>query len=165
MTTESSIARVTALPLPWAIAASDSAIQLKVVENEDCSVTTNSFWGLHSEHTDYRKVVISFTDVICIHYGFYLNDHDPGGRESMDWSQFYVQPQNEKELEDLLTANSLQWQSTGLSPDPRFYEIIGSKWRNSYSPRLRHFLVCGADIFLEILALDFSWQVEREKGS
>ncbi len=52
------------------------------------------------------------------------------------------------------------WNRSGISPDPRMYEVERSKWvaESGLSPGIRHLLLLGHDEFVEVLATAWSWE-------
>ena len=53
------------------------------------------------------------------------------------------------------------WESEGVCPQPDFFEVLSSSWlREVHGERwkLKHYLVVGHDMYLEVLARETSWE-------
>ncbi|MDY8048480.1 hypothetical protein UY416_19500 [Paenibacillus polymyxa] len=54
------------------------------------------------------------------------------------------------------------WNETNICPDPSFYEVINSNLKSRLgidSLSVRHWLILGHDVFFDILAPSFNWEV------
>lgn len=152
------IARIEAVKLPWTVAASASDMHLTVIENGQCKLSLSAFWGHHIGSTQYRRVSIHFSKVAASYYGMFRDDSERGGRTPLDWTRIFKQPRTDAQVEEWLTTNAATWESTGMSPDPKFYRVIGSPWIEDYDKPVDHFLICGSDAFIEVLAAGFEWR-------
>lgn len=54
-----------------------------------------------------------------------------------------------------------EWNNTGICPNPGFYEVVEPKLKEMFgftSPKVKHWLLCGHDSFIDILACSFEWE-------
>ena len=151
------LAQIECIELPWMISTSVSNFQMTVVENGNCQLLLDTFWGHNVSESQYRRVALEFSDVAATHYGVFRNDNERGGKEAFDWPNELSSPRNAQEFQDWFEAKAAKWESTGICPDPNFYRVTGSQWIAEYFEQPEHFLLCGCDAFIEILALKFSW--------
>ncbi|WCM60079.1 hypothetical protein [Paenibacillus polymyxa] len=66
------------------------------------------------------------------------------------------------DLSQIASLDGALWNETNICPDPSFYEVINSNLKNSLgidSLSVRHWLILGHDVFLNILAPTFNWEV------
>ena len=55
----------------------------------------------------------------------------------------------------------VKWRADGICPDPQMYEIINSAWVASFAGKLqpvRHWIICGCESYVEVLAEDWTWE-------
>jgi hypothetical protein len=144
--------------VPWMISTSVSNIHISVAENGACRLLADTFWGHHRAEGQYRRVAIDFFAVAAVYYGIFRGDNEYGGRGPIDWTNVHtMKPTSEIELDAWLDARANRWEATGVSPDSHFYRIIGSNWVDDYCGQPGHFLLCGHDAFVEVLASGYEW--------
>ena len=147
--------------VPWTIAASASNLQLSLTENAGGELLVDTFWGNHSPEPLYRRVRLRFSNVAASYYAMCRSDSERGGREEFDWSAVFTQPTTEEELQNWLETNAENWASSGNCPDPKLYAVEDSAWAKEYFGIPKHFLLCGGDCFVEILAEGYDWMVDE----
>jgi hypothetical protein len=80
-----------------------------------------------------------------------------------DWSAFeFLRQKGGEGIEDYRTKFWRLWRDTGFCPDPQVYNVIGSPWLLSVAgdmPHLMHLLVMGDDMYVDVLAESWSWEV------
>lgn len=152
--------------VPWMISTSVSNINISAVENGECRLLVDTFWGRHCAEAQYRRVAIDFLQVAAIYYSVFRSDNEYGGRGPIDWSKVQAtKPTTDVELDAWLYSKAKRWETTGVSPDAHFYRIVGSKWVDEYFGQPQHFLLCGHDAFVEVLAGGYEWsQIEFLKS-
>ncbi|PYJ69573.1 MAG: hypothetical protein DME76_08495 [Verrucomicrobia bacterium] len=60
-----------------------------------------------------------------------------------------------------------QWITSGVCPDPRFYEVLDSELMLKLgirSPAVRHWILLGHDVYFEILGKSFQHEVEQDSA-
>jgi hypothetical protein len=65
-------------------------------------------------------------------------------------------------IDDNFARRDHYLKETGLSPDPGFYEVIGSPWIAEVAPErhnLRHYIILGLEEYAEVLAEGWEWDL------
>lgn len=112
----------------------------------------------------YRIVSIGFDlgTRCCFNPGY--SDHEVIPVHRYDTSEFPVQFDPEDESDSYSQQCDAYFAQTGCFADPGVYEVFNSPWLNSLKPttsKLRHFIVEGHDVYVDILAQGLSWKVLR----
>lgn len=152
-----SLAQIEIIELPWMISTSVSNLQLTVVENGDCQLLLDTFWGHHVDGAKFRRVALQFSGVAATNYAVFRSDSERGGKETFDWPEALSSPRGALEFQEWLEARAARWKSAGVCPDPKFYQANGSGWAAEFGGQPKHFLLCGCDAFVEVLATEYSW--------
>ena len=56
---------------------------------------------------------------------------------------------------------SEEWNKTDVCPNPGFYEVVESNLKENYgfiAPRVKHWVLCGHDSCIDVLAYSFEWK-------
>ncbi|WP_438447653.1 hypothetical protein [Gorillibacterium sp. sgz5001074] len=57
---------------------------------------------------------------------------------------------------------SHEWNHSGICPNPGFYEVVDSNLNEIFgftSPKVKHWLLCGHDSCIDVLAYSFEWKI------
>ena len=81
---------------------------------------------------------------------------------AFDWSALPTEFLIGETLDENLARGDRYLNETGLSPSPRFYEVIGSPWVDEVAPErtdLRHYIILGLEEYAEVLAEGWEWEL------
>lgn len=120
----------------------EEILKLKKIYNEDIPDEEYNRAGS-------KMIEINF-EPICLFKIYGKNDIC----ERYDFSSF------EKYYEEDDSLNH-EWNLSGICPNSGFYEVVESNLKETYgftSPKIKHWILCGHDSCIEILAYSFEWK-------
>jgi hypothetical protein len=85
--------------------------------------------------------------------------------DEYDENAVRVRPNPGEGVYQLRNRNLNKWTESGVCHDPSMYEVHGSEWLQSVGkddPILKHYLIIGHDIHVELLAHDWTWELVGE---
>ena len=158
MTTRS---QLLALPVPWMISPSVSGIVVRTIENDNTEVEVDAEMlegtariAIVFRSGQWVRMAPADSDASTLPEAKFDHAQIPASKIALTASY----PRDFREL----------WVQLGSCPDPGFYEVKESPWlteANAARFGCRHFVVCGRDMWLEVLALDYSWSVTNKAAS
>lgn len=135
-------------------ASDNSAIQIVEDPGDFCPAT-------HAKNAPYRLLRVSFDGGFAYRKSHAVSDHEVIPEANFDWSEVPSALRvGENILENMNRAVSY-WKETGQSPDPGFYEVVGSQWivdLDINDPELRHYMVVGQDEYFDVVARGWRWE-------
>ncbi|RIH90774.1 hypothetical protein Mterra_00146 [Calidithermus terrae] len=159
------------LKVPWKLSPSVSAFRVEVTENDAAEVAFDVYdlSGRDGvEDLEFLRVVMEFPGGQWVRMYPVIDDDDPDLLGRFDWGSvpsFFDATRSPHETgEEFRSA----WRAAGVCPDPWVYEVESSTWLGeSGAGRFgcRHFLVRGREMWVEVLALGYSWRWHRPARS
>ncbi len=108
----------------------------------------------------YRQVRVCFPGEAYAKVSPAFSDTQVIDESRFDWSQVPGRWNPGEDIFDYLRRQDRLWHQTGICPNPRIYQIEGSRWLQDVSfsddpsPRLSHYIILGHDLFVEVIASD-----------
>lgn len=119
----------------------------------------------HAEDAPYRMVRVSFDDGFSFRRTHAVSAHEVIPEADFDWREVPGSLRaGEDALENMFRTGSY-WKATGQSPDPGFYEVVGSPWiplLGINDPEIRHYIVLGQDEYFDIAARAWRWELGQK---
>ena len=109
----------------------------------------------------YRMVRVTFTGGRIGRLCPSFSDLEVVREQDYDWSALPTRLLPDETTTQNLARRQALWLSTGLSPDPRMYEVRQSLWFDELglsSRGLKHYLLLGHDEYVEVVAEDWKWE-------
>ena len=159
--------RLEPLPLPYLVSPSVPFLEVTTSENATDPPTMVDFYATHVDGASSRAR-LALAAGLGVRFSPSHGDRQVVPEASYDWSAVprphagpgYVERERQRRE---------QWQTTGTCPDPRAYEVVGSRWlpelvhpvHETLDGALpyRHYLVLGHDAYVEVLAT--GWRLEE----
>jgi hypothetical protein len=114
-----------------------------------------------SDKSAYRMVRVSFEDGLRYRVCHAVSDIEVIRESDFDWSLVPIRRPGEKILEAQRRKAEL-WIQTGICPDPRMYEILGSPWiaelKLTDPLPWHHYTLLGHDEFIEVIGRSWTWE-------
>lgn len=151
--------RLVVVPVPWIVSPSVPELRISITENGHTVVRVDV--GTLPSSVD-ASLTTRGVEVI-FHHGQWvrtypaIDDIDPMREHAFDSSSI---PYGSDDAPDALRRFREAWVHSGVCPDSRFYEVVGSTWiadENAARFGCRHFVIVGHDIWMELLAVDYEW--------
>ena len=108
----------------------------------------------------YQLISLKFECVGWLRRNPQYSDREVIKESDYDWSAVSGCIQNGEGIDDWLIRSQQEWMETRVCPNPGVYVVENSDWnvgpdKGRYN--LKHFLILGDSISIEILAQDCSW--------
>jgi hypothetical protein len=164
--------RLVPLQVPWMLSPSVPEIRLTVVEDGDAIAMFDAAVLPESEDASFaalvsRRVEMRFKAGQWVRTSPSFADADiipPGLFDRSALDALLGDPADA----EWVVSFRRRWVADGICPDPRAYEIQGSRWLVE-SGALRfgcqHYVLTGHDIWLEVLCLGLTWQWAGEASA
>jgi hypothetical protein len=92
-----------------------------------------------------------------------ISDSKTIDEELYDWSAVTGYSPSSESFDAWSQRYDETWLRTGICPDPNFYEVEHSAWLAETGAArygMKHFLITGEDSYIEVIAADWTWEVE-----
>ena len=113
------------------------------------------------EDGPYHLIKVSFANPKVGRTSYSVSDKEIIREADYDWSVVPTSMLPGESLEDNIARSRLAWRTSGRSPNPRMYEVLGSQWLaelNLPDATLKHLMLLGQDEYIEVIASGWSWQ-------
>lgn len=108
-------------------------------------------------------MAIHFKGCIGLRCHVKISDSEVIGEDAYDWSQVRdPRIKTSHELTAWLEAFADDWSLTGICPNPKFYRVERSSWADSFRYNHKHYIVKGTDSYVELLANEFEYRIEKD---
>jgi hypothetical protein len=151
--------------VPWMISPSVSDLRLTVQESRDAliiaEVTTLPKGGPSGGELSNQNVELTFRAGQWVRIEPAYSDHEIIPPDRFAWSDLPFFAVESGNLADRLRDFRMLWTKTGICPDPLVYEIQTSTWLEQTGAgryQCKHYVVKGHDMWIELLAQNFSWR-------
>jgi len=154
--------RIVPLEVPWMISPSVSAFGLSASEGGDCEIVAAVavIRAPESAADEPSAVRVRVRAGGWIRMSPMLDDTDPT-RSWSGYSRADVFDWSGEDIDEYLAEFKRRWEASGVCPDPRAYEVVGSQWiRDVGAERfgVKHFVLVGHDAWIEVLGKELSWE-------
>jgi hypothetical protein len=154
---------LSALSVPWMISPSESAIRINFDEVDHRAVVIFGInLGLHAKPNPTRwvpTVEMLFDPCYELRVTLVRDDAYPLADRRDEFDLSSVETDSSEDLEASLERFKAQWRDTGVCPSPSAYEVLGSPWCTKFSdPGLRHILLVGREVLVDVLTTNWSWR-------
>lgn len=128
-----------------------------IVDNDALSV------GCNEMSSRYQLISLKFECVGWLRRNPQYSDREVIQESDYDWSCVSGCIQNNEDIDDWLIRSQQEWMDTRICPNPGVYVVENSDWnvgpeKERYN--LKHFLILGDSVSIEILAQNCSWVSE-----
>lgn len=184
----SKIPKLVAMKIPWSIAPSTPCLRLIANENGEVKIILVAFFKANEKYAntqivghdkilvrekpdinnqiDYEKSLYQQIEITCTKS--FWSKMSPAYSEGQvieeskfDWSGVEGRIRDGVDPAKWLKEFQEKWVTTGICPDPGFYEVINSGWlqeTDAIKYGLKHFLIVGEDSYIEIICDEWSWR-------
>lgn len=111
----------------------------------------------------YQLVRVRFAQGIAVRMLPNHSDDEAVDLDEYDFSKLSHQIQRGQQIEDWLRDFQNEWLHSGICPNPKMYEVKDSFWLREVageSKEVGHYLLCGHDAHVEVVAKDWEWASE-----
>lgn len=149
--------------VPWRVSFSTPFLTVKVTEFDGQEIEfVATFWS-ETIGSDERKVKLSFDDLSLVRIKSSGENDRAISIENFDYdlSEITDLPKINEDIAAWGKRYADKWNETGICPDPRMYEVIGSQKFISIIPPeagYKHYLVIGEMMALELLCKEWTWE-------
>jgi hypothetical protein len=108
----------------------------------------------------YRQVRVCFRGETWARICPAVSDSQVIDESKFDWSDVPGMWEPGEDIYEYLERDRRRWHQSGVCPNPRIYQVEGSRWLYEASvsgeanPRLKQYIILGHDSFVEVLAED-----------
>jgi hypothetical protein len=108
----------------------------------------------------YQLIDLTFKGVGWLRRSPQHSDREVVEEAAFDWTGIKGRKRADEEIGDWVQRCDHECRSTGISPDPSAYLVSNSDWYANEAARwgLKHYLVLGESISIEVLASDIKWE-------
>lgn len=159
------------LQVPWMVSPSVSDIHTHIIETGntlvsfDVSILSQS--GSYLDELETRRVEVRFRSGQWFRSSPIIDDSEGIPVGLFDRSEIRYPEHHASDEVSRWMEKRKQWHETGFSPNPSIYEVYLSNWieqNHALGFGLKHYVIEGHDLWLEVLAKDFSWEwIEYDK--
>jgi hypothetical protein len=115
------------------------------------------------EAAPYRLVRVYFSEPLAHRLLPSASDREVVPEEDFDWSAVTSRLRPGEGIKENLERRRRQWVTTGICPNPCFYEVGNSPWPSQVAQKnpvfeLHHYIVLGQDDYVEVIAADWRWE-------
>jgi len=114
-----------------------------------------------ADEASYRMVRVIFDEGMISRKCFAASDREVIPEEKYDWSKIPGSLRMGEDALSNITRTNNYWSETGYSPDPGFYEVMGSTWSKEMGisdSNFRHYIAVGQDEYFDIIARGWRWE-------
>lgn len=157
--------KLRAMSVPWMVSPSVPEMRISIVENGhsvvllDAAVLPSLL--ADSEHLANRGVEVQFEHGQWVRTHVAASDANVLPRDLFDWSAVEFANVAAEDVDGWTRAFRAEWMRRGDCPDPRFYEVLDSRWvreENAQRFGCRHFVLVGHDLWMEVLCTTTTWR-------
>lgn len=116
---------------------------------------------LSDDKAPYRLIRVSFAEVLQSRTVSAVSDSQVIRESDYDWHKVASKRRSGEKINDFLRRHASSWEKTGLCPNPRMYEVLGSAWLEELAPQnplpWHHYLLLGHDEYVEVAARTWRW--------
>lgn len=145
--------------VPWSVSPSMSCLTLAYVETDtlpECSIVFGANSLKKGGGLETRRIELRFLSASDVRATRLL------GTDNLESFGFEVVGLYDGPTKDWSARTQETWRDTGVCPSPHFYIAADSDWlrcgRIRHGDALKHFVLDGAEAFIEVAAESFSWR-------